>query len=150
MENDIIDSNLSADSTNLLTSEAIGLLRTIGKWAKFLAIMGFILIGFMLLAGIFIGGILSRVPNAMATGMPTGVFTLIYFGLGALYFFPVLYLYRFANYIEKALAFNSPQQLTQAFSNLKSHYKFIGIVVIAMIAFYVLMFFGAILFAFLK
>jgi hypothetical protein len=125
-----------------LNNYAKEFLRETAKWAYFLAIMGFIGIGLIVVIALFAGVIFSAIPTDANPygGIGGGVVTVIYLIIGGLYFFPVLYLYRFANKMKIALARNDEDVLTNAFEYLKSHYKFIGIFTIVMMSFYLLMF----------
>lgn len=117
-------------------------LNTIGKWNKFLAIIGFIGIGFMVIFGItatFVGASM-RIPN-----MPqTGFFGLIYLVFALFYYFPTKYLYNSSKYLIQATSENSQISLEQGVENLKSFFKFIGIFTIVIISIYVLIFLFAI------
>ena len=87
--------------------------------------------------------IFSTMSNEdMGFGFPPFVFGLIYLIIGAVYFFPILYLYRFSSLIRKALQNKDTQILDIAFRNLKAHYKYIGILMIIALGIYVLMFAG--------
>ncbi|MFP9114521.1 DUF5362 family protein [Flavobacterium sp. RHBU_3] len=135
----------SFDSFELqLTQEAKDFVREAGKWARFLSIVGFVFIGFFVLMALFImtlgsmGGAMGGAFSAM--GAASGVFIgLVYILIALLYFFPVLYLFKFGNKTKAAFESNDTQALTEAFQNLKSHYKFVGILTIVGIGFYVLM-----------
>ena len=70
---------------------------------------------------------------------------LIYVLIGLLYFFPVFYLFKFSSKVRTALATKNTQELDAAFENLKSHYKFIGILMIITLSIYVLFGGGALL-----
>jgi hypothetical protein len=70
---------------------------------------------------------------------------LIYVFIGLLYFFPVYYLFKFSSQVRTALINKNSQQLDSAFENLKSHYKFIGILMIITLSIYVLFGGGALL-----
>ena len=72
-----------------------------------------------------------------AAGIAGSVFILL---MVLLYFFPCLYLFRFATRMQTALRTNDQQQLVSSFANLKSTFKYLGIVTIIFIAFYALMF----------
>ena len=103
-------------------------LQNTAKWSGFLAILGFIGIGFIVLLALFIGAFMSSMGTpAEVLPVPPAVFTVIYLFVAALYFFPILYLYRFSSQIKQALRSGSQESMTSAFSNLKSHYKFIGV-----------------------
>ncbi len=117
----------------MLTESAIFYLGITRKWANFLAIVMFVMIGLMALAGIFMGFALSA-ANSMAANspmpLPAGFFTFFYLLMAAVYFFPALYLYRFAQHLGIALTTGSSEELSQSFLFLKRHYHFIGILLI--------------------
>ena len=130
-----------------LSDAALYYLAEARKWAKFIAILGFIGIGFMVLAGFFMGFAMTAVKafSPQPFPFPTGFFTFFYFIVAIIYFFPVYYLYKFSEDLKRALDMGMEEQLTSAFRWLKSHYKFIGIIMIVSIAFGILMFFGVIM-----
>lgn len=120
-------------------------LREAAKWAYFLSIVGFVMIGFFVLLAIFAGSIFSAMGSMGgqmgAASMIGGTFlTVIYLLFAILYFFPVYYLFKFASNLKTAVRGNNSDSLSVAFSFLKSHYKFIGILTIVMIALYALVF----------
>lgn len=124
-------------------------LKEAAKWAYFLGIIGFIGIGFFVLIAIFAGALFSTIGNTMpgmgAYGSSFGaIMSFIYLLLAALYFFPVYYLFKFGSNGKKAFRDSDSEALTASLGNLKSHYKFVGILVIACIALYVLFFVFAI------
>ena len=140
----------SFDSFELqLNPAAQSFLRETAKWTTFLSILGFILIAFMVLAGIAMfaaGGMMgaSEDMEGMPSGMGAmalfsgGVLGTIYIVAALLYFFPVYYLYKFSSKLKTAFSNNNNEQLTSAFENLKSHYKFLGILAIITIIMYIL------------
>ena len=129
-----------------LTGESRANLGSTSKWAMFLAILGFVSIGVMVIFGFFFGIFFSMISKeTMPHGFPSYLFGLIYLILGAIYFFPILYLYRFSSFIKKALLNNDSEEMDKAFSNLKAHYKFMGILMIVVLGIYVLVFAGMII-----
>ncbi|WP_449397719.1 hypothetical protein [Chryseobacterium wanjuense] len=115
------------------------------RWTTFLAILGYIGIGFMIIAALFmmtIGTSISSYNNMMPMGGGV-LFSLIYLAFAALYFIPINYLYRFSSNMKSALRSNNQTELTKAFGYLKSHYKFIGILTIIVFGLYILIIFGA-------
>ena len=103
------------------------------KWTKFLAILGFIGIGFMLLMGLFAGSIFNSVSEPTMTAnspFPMAFLGVIYIIMAVVYFFPVLYLLNFSNKMKIALYSSNHEALYDSFKYLKFHFKFIGIVVI--------------------
>lgn len=121
-----------------ITLEGKELLREAGKWAKFISIIGFIGIGLMVILSFFMGTIMSIANYAGGGGspLPGWAFTIIYLALAVLYAFPVYYLYQFSNNVKKALEMDNTGFLTNSFNYLKSHYKFIGILTIILMAIY--------------
>ncbi|MCB0447437.1 MAG: hypothetical protein KDD03_07990 [Gelidibacter sp.] len=127
------------------SNQITGYLKEISTWSYFLSIIGFIGIGFMVLFGALFGTILGDMPNDPyeAIGLNMGYFGLIYIVIALVYFFPVLYLFNFSRKMKSALATKNNDDLSSAFGNLKSHYKFLGIFTIVIISLYLLMFVAA-------
>lgn len=126
----------------------IGFLKETSSWTYFLSILGFIGIGLMLLFGVFFSVAMSLMPGgnpyeAMGMDMNMSYFGIVYVVMALFYFFPVLYLFNFSRKMKSALATNNNDDLSAAFSNLKSHYKFLGIFTIAIMSLYILIFVGA-------
>ena len=123
-----------------LTSASKNFLKETAKWAFFLSIMGFIMIGLMLVFAIFANTIFDTVAK-MQPGVPEYLgmtMTITYFVLAIIYFFPVYYLMQFSNKMKKALQTKNDDTLANAFEVLKSHYKFIGVFTIITLSLYVL------------
>lgn len=115
-----------------LNDQANKFLLEIAKWATFLAIVGFVTIGFMIILSFSIGTILSQVPeNNM--GVSPQFFSFFYLIFAGIYFIPVYYLFQFGSKTKKALINNDTDLLTFGLKKLKSHYKFLGIVTIIMV-----------------
>lgn len=120
------------------------------KWAKFLAILGFIGSVLIVLIAFAIPSMLGGPSNLAIETTEFGfVFTIIYLIAGALYFFISLYLYRFAVGILRALASTSQDELNIAFKNHKMVYKSVGIITIVylgiMFLLFILGFIGALM-----
>jgi len=116
------------------------------KWAKFLAIIGFVFCGLMIVVALFAGSIMGAMMSSMGSGAASmfgsGFITVIYLVLTAIYFFPCLFLYRFATQMQIALHNNEQGRLQTSFKNLKSCFRFLGILFIIVIGMYVLMIIG--------
>ena len=112
------------------------------KWAKFLAIVGFVACGIFALIGIFAGSFMATTFGSVGgdSGMSAILVTLIYLGGAAIYFFPCLFLFHFANKMLKALRQNDQYFLTASFKNLKSCYKYMGILMIIILSLYAIIF----------
>jgi len=132
------------DSTNDLSISkgAISHLLEIGRWSKFLSIIGFIGLGIMIFIGFFAGsifGILNDIngqPNNLP--FPGFVLGLVYIVMALIYLPPLLYLFNFSTKIKMALNTRNNSVLEYAFENLKSHYKYIGIFTIVVFSLYAL------------
>ncbi len=124
--------------------------RETAKWARFLAIVGFVFIGLYILWALMIlalgGAAFSAAQGMGAMGAVGGTFVgIIILVVGILMFFPTLYLYRFGTKAKQALESSNTEYLTTSLENLKSYFKFLGIMVAIYLAFVVLMFFFALL-----
>jgi hypothetical protein len=113
------------------------------RWAKFLSIVGFVLCALIIVGGLFFGSLFSTFSNRseMYEGgiNPTGLgvtMVFVYIIVAVVYFFPCLFLYRFSTKMKIALNGNAQEQLNLAFQNLKSLFKYVGIITIIMLALY--------------
>ncbi len=118
-----------------LTNESIFYLEQISKWTTFFSILGFVLIGILLIGGIFVGSIFSKLGQAYAN-FPFFTLSIIYFVIAIIYFFPVLYLYRFSVNSKHAIKSKDSNLINIAFKNLKSHYRYTGIMTIIILSIY--------------
>lgn len=143
MEN--FDKENSQSSELFITNQANYYLLSTSKWGRFLAIMGFISIGLMFVMGVLM---LFEIWGAGEIGSSyyMSQMGIIYFIIAAIYFFPVRYLYIFSNNVKNATSINDVATLESGFKNLKSLFKFMGITTIIMIALYVIMIIGMIIF----
>jgi hypothetical protein len=110
------------------------------KWGKFLAIMGFIFCGLILIVALFAGTFMASMMQGFggAEAGLAGVVTVVYVVIALVYFFPCLYLYNFSTKVQAALRSNQQDALNVSFRNLKSCFKFLGILMIVMLSFWVL------------
>ena len=130
-----------------LTEEINHNLHSAGKWSQFLAILGFIGTGFMVLAGITMSIVTAFIPNQTNVfPFPMALFGVIYIIFAGVYFLPVFYLYRFSSSIKQAVALKKQDQLSNAFNNLRAHYKTFGIIMIVFMCLYPIFIIGIVLF----
>lgn len=120
-------------------------LRETAKWAKFLAVIGFIFMGLMVLGSFAVFAFAGSIGSLMP--FPIGGIGFLYLVLAGVYFFPIYYLLQFANKAKHALASKSTQSLSESMKNMKSHYKFMGIFTIVMLALYPIGIIVAVIFA---
>lgn len=117
-------------------------LKQTADWTKFMAVLGFIMLGMM----IFSGGILATLSGVLPSDnelsyayndlgengmMITGI---LYVVLGALMIIPYAYLNKFSNTCRKAIRNKEEQLLEDSFYFMKAYWKFLGIFTIAMIS----------------
>ena len=143
MENEKQNENFE----NQLTSVAVGFLQESAKWSKFMAIVGFVGIGLMVLVSLFMAIGFSSMGTANMPELPfsMSVFSIIYVLFAAIYFFPVYYLYQYATKTSAALHSKNKQLLADGLENLKSHHKFLGIFTLILVSLYGFIFVFAIL-----
>jgi len=122
-----LDSLSSSGSGLVVNGESAGYLKETGGWARFLAIVGFCSIALLLVFAFFVGSLMSSLGmGAQLAGMEF-LMGLYYFIIALLYFFPTLFLFRFASNVIDAVQANDTATLVTALRNLKSCFKFIGI-----------------------
>ena len=127
-----------------IDQQSISYLGETARWAKFLSIVGFIICGLMIVLALFAGSLMTalsrlRADDAMQSmaGMG-GAFSVIYIVVALLCFFPCLYLFNFAGKMQTALHNNDQTSLNASFGQLKSCFKFVGILTIIVLSFYIL------------
>jgi heme/copper-type cytochrome/quinol oxidase subunit 2 len=125
-----------------LDQSSINYLNEASRWSRFLSILGFIYIGLLIIAGILFGSFGNSLMPGSDAEMPmrlSGVFiSLIFILMALVLFIPVLYLFNFSSKMRKALRNNDQPVLTEALKNLKSFFKFYGILAIVGLSFYAL------------
>lgn len=119
------------------------------KWGRFLAITGMVMLVLMILFGLFFSTMMATSSNpfeepveggsGLMSGFGVGM-AILYMLLAIIWFFPLLYLLRFSNGIKAALHSNDQNALNISFQNLKSCFRYVGIITIIILAFYALIF----------
>lgn len=139
---DILDDNVSGQGLGIGQSSKSFLLET-AKWARFLAIVGFVMTALIVLiaigAGFFMGSVMSEAFGSAGSSLGGIGIAFIYILLALIYFFPLLYLYRFATKMKVAIHNGNQLALDESFQNLKSCFKFMGIFTLVILIFYALM-----------
>ncbi len=114
------------------------------KWTFFLSILGFVMLGFMVIIAFSMGAIMNQVTgeeapfSSLAIGIP-------YLFIVAIYFFPIYYLYKFSTKMKQAVLGEDEMSINEAFKNLKSHYKFMSIMIIIMLSLYLVVGIGVLM-----
>ncbi|HUM66201.1 MAG TPA: DUF5362 family protein [Chitinophagaceae bacterium] len=120
------------------------------RWARFLAIVGFVVCALVVLIGIFFSSFIGVLSNRYGGDSAYGdvsvtpglgaVMAVYYIIIALIYFFPCLFLFRFATKMKVALASNDQETLNTSFQNLKATFRYMGIVTIVMLVFFLLAF----------
>lgn len=115
------------------------------KWARFFAILGFVIVGLYLLLLGSLGAIfetLSALSGNPMLGMMVGpmmtyimVFIAIMLLVQAAYHY---YHLRFANDMKNSLEFTDQTAFEQSWKNLRNHFRIFGILIIVVLVFYVI------------
>jgi len=107
-------------------------LKTAASWSKFMAILQFVAMGLIIFAAL----VALTVGSFMGsyTSVPLPAIGLCYLAIGVIMFFPAKYLYCFAQKTAKAVAINDTLEMEKAFKNMKSFWKFTGIMTIVILA----------------
>lgn len=116
-----------------LTDNSLIFMAEVVKWAKFLAICSFVGLGIMILAG---AAMIILQLEGSANGLSAVVMGIFYILMAALYFFPAIYLYRFATASAEAIEKLNDDILEEGLENLKSLFRFTGILMITMLSLY--------------
>jgi heme/copper-type cytochrome/quinol oxidase subunit 2 len=144
-QDDLFDLHLDQQSVNYLHEAS--------RWSRLLSIVGFIYCGLMVIFGLFFGSMVTRMmsmsgmggTDAALTGVST-VFLSFFITLMALiFFFPAYFLFNFSSKMRRALHNNDQASLTDSIKNLKSFFKFYGIIVIIFLSIYGLALISAII-----
>ncbi len=121
-----------------LSTEALNFLSIAAKWAKFLAIVGFVLTGFMIISGITLAFIMKPLETQIPVfaEVPGFLVSLIYLIVAGISLLPVLFLNSFANNVPKAIKRNDGAYLTKASKSLKNLFAIIGLLTILALVLY--------------
>ena len=121
-----------------IDQETLNNLNTTRKWAMFLAIIGFIILGLIIVFGLIAGTFLTIFNlGEKGLGVPESLLFLPILLLALIYFFPVLFLFRFSKHTAHAVQTFDKKELHKAFRNLKSYFVYIGVLIIIVLIFYI-------------
>jgi uncharacterized membrane protein SirB2 len=141
----IFDRGVIKMSDQILVSEAmLASLNATRPWVKFLAILGFIACGLMVLGGLVIlagSAMLPAQPGPFASFRP--VLGVVYIVFAPVYFFYCRYMWRYAKAIASIPA-TGQAAMEQALSAQKSLWKFLGVLAIVVIGIYVVVLISAV------
>lgn len=116
-------------------------LADIRRWSKLIAVFGYMIIGILILFGVFFGFFYNNPEIQSAPGAVSGITLMfVYLVMALIYLFPVVFLHRFASNLGRSLRSGNETELTRSFQNLRSFFRYIGILTIIMIALGILLF----------
>jgi hypothetical protein len=108
------------------------------KWAMFLAIIGFIFMGLMIVIGLIAGTFLTAFNSGeKGLGIPESLMFVPVLLLAVIYFFPVLFLFRFSKHTSHAIQTLDKLAFHKAIKNLRYYFAYIGILIIIIFSLYV-------------
>ena len=136
----------SEDKKIEMGPEILDQLNSTRKWTMFLSVLGFIFLGLLIVAGLATSLFLTTFKTTEANlGVPESMMILIFIIVGAIYFFPVFFLFRFSRNTRDAIQNLDQQKLKKGLRNLRLYFTYIGIMVIVVLTIYAvaLLFAGA-------
>lgn len=124
-----MENSASAQPSLQIEEAAIVALKQAASWAKFIAIVGFVFVGLL---------VLCAIAAVMATnfintfyGFSMGpLIGLYYLFIACIYFIPTRWLYLFSLKTQKAIQEKQMHELTHSFGHLKSYFAFFGILLL--------------------
>ena len=124
-----------------VTESAKADLLTAAKWSKFLCIVGCIGVAIIVIFAIFLMGA-GTMASSMFSEMPFGPIAMgvLYLIIAALYIYPLIKGFQFANGAKAACLSNDENELARGIKGLSSLTKFWGILTIIILAIYALIF----------
>jgi hypothetical protein len=104
------------------------------KWARFLSVVGLFACMVMLIVAFYAAFYVPRVAN-YRYGFSLGrLVSAVYVFFAVAWFFPCFFLYKFSVKLLNAIKTNVQENIESAFNNLKSTFKFLGIVTIVILS----------------
>lgn len=121
-----------------IEQETLKHLNTTRKWAMFLAIIGFIILGLIVIIGLIAGTFLTAFNSGgKDLGIPESLMFVPILLLAVIYFFPVLFLFRFSKHTSHAVQTLDKLEFHKAIKNLKSFFVYIGVLIIIILSLYI-------------
>lgn len=118
-----------------VSAEVVELLSQTKPWARLLGVLGFVGIGFMLLASVAMLAMGSFARGGMPAGLGVGMM-LAYLVMGGLQFPAALFLNRYASRIGDLVANPSQGDLQAALAAQKAFWRYVGILTLLFVCLY--------------
>lgn len=138
---DTLDQHVHSDNNGIkVTSDAKTNFITISKWVRFLGVMGFVSVGLLAIVAFFM--IIAGSTTSFG-GEQMLILGLVYLIMACVYVFPALYLWRTSVHLINAFSKDSQSSFELGIENMKSFFKFVGIITIVIVSLYLLLIFFA-------
>jgi uncharacterized membrane protein len=119
--------------------EALKNLNSTRKWTMFLAVLGFIFLGIMIITLAATGTFLAAFKTREADlGLPESLIMTLFGVVAIIFYLPVLFLFRFSRNTRDAVQNRDKEKLDKAFRNLRIYFTYFGILVIIILSLYLL------------
>lgn len=120
------------------TEEIRSYLYDAARWAKFVAVVGLVIAGLLVIlavsAGSLIaGGLLNNTPYGQLAQFGGSVLSIVFIFYSLLIFVPSFYLYKYATSSIKGILYMDQLEITESFKKLRSFFRFNGILLIVVI-----------------
>lgn len=135
-----IDNQVQDENSLVINEEINEYLSETSRWANFLAIVGYVGMGLLMVIAIVMMVGLSRMGDMVGSRIPAGLMGFIYIIFAVIYYFPVSYLHKFSREMKQGLSSKDMNSVSFGFQNLKSLFKFLGIFTIVILSVYALIF----------
>jgi hypothetical protein len=113
-----------AEKRSALSEAAVRIIYSTIPWMRFMAIMSFIGIGFLLFGAVMLG----------SSGFDWAIWLMaLYFIFAVIGFFPALYLLQYANNLAYYIQNEQMQELERSLTRQKSYFVYVGSLLIIMI-----------------
>ena len=120
-----------------IEERTLRLLNKTRKWAMFLAIIGFIFLGLIIVMGLAAGTFFKTFNSVNAEkGIPGYLMYLPVIAVTIIYFFPVLFLFRFSKHSALAITNYDNLEFHKAIKNLKFYFAYLGVLIIIVFVIY--------------
>jgi hypothetical protein len=117
------------------------------KWAKVLAIFGYVVMAIMVLAAVILligGSAMGLNSAANQANLPSSALSILYFVMAAFYYFPVTFMYKMSKYLRAAINNSTQTEFDLGIGFLAKFFKFSGYMTIGIIALYVVILIGVV------
>ena len=118
--------------------ETLKHLNTLRKWTMFLAVIGFIFFGLIIILGLITGTFLTAFnQSTKAQGIPDALVIAAFIVSALMNFFPVYFLFNFSKHTSLAVATHDRKEMHIAIKYLKRFFIYIGVFLIVVLTVYI-------------